>query len=284
MNFSLQRCIQLLRLQFVTDRKIYGYGTLALFAIQLSVLLYYTYSNSDGLYFDKQKELAEQGLLIFNFMTAAWCFKSLHGRSTRLQALMLPVTVMERLAVGVFFTVVLFPVVYLLTYLASGGIAHYIDSQVLQSGNRFYYFNRIGGIGWGFLMANLVFVLIGLAGSAVFRKLAIAKSIVSLAILFVFINFGNDILGMLLLDNKPLTESMREPMKDGRTPDRKSWETHSPFSSWRFTTSDKDGQFLRTYEMKVPEYLNWIENITGYLMLLALPYLTVLKLREQELS
>lgn len=284
MGFSFQRCVQLFKLQLVTDRKIYGYGVLALFALQLSVLLYHAYSVDDGLYFDKQKELAEQGLLIFNFLTAAWCFKSLHGRSTRLQALMLPVTIGERIAVGVFFTVIVFPVVYLLTYFMSGSIAHYVDSEVMQSGNRFYYFNQMDGNNWRILVVSLIFILFGMTGSAIFRKLAVAKTIVAFALLFVFINFASDTLGLLLLDNQPLTESMREPLSDGRTPDRRVWSSHGTLTSWHFSVGDNSGQFFRSYEVDVPVYLKWTEDVVGYLMLLSLCYLIVLKLREQELS
>lgn len=285
MNFSLQRCIQLFRLQLVTDRKIYMYGALALFAVQFSVLLYYVYSSVDGLYFDNQKMIAEQGLVLFNFIMAAWCFRSLHSRSTRLQALMLPVTVMERLAVGIFFTIVLFPAVYILAYLMSGGLAHYIDSHVLMNGNRFYYFNDNNSVNWrSLLMLNLVLIFTGLAASAVFRKLAVVKAIVMFALLFISINLLNDAFANLLLDHLPLTEEMMVPGDDGRIPVGKVWDNHSFLSSWTFSSGDADGNHIRYYEVEVPEYLRWIENMLGYLMLLTLPYLTILKLREQELS
>ncbi|WP_341838214.1 hypothetical protein WJU16_10205 [Chitinophaga pollutisoli] len=286
MKFSFQRCVLLFRMQLVTDRKIFGYGALALFAILLSFLLYSVYTNDDGLYYDKQKEVAETGLILFIFTMAAWCFRSLHSRSTRLQALMLPVTAVERFAVGIFFSVVIFPIVYLLVYLLSAGVAFYIDDQVFQSGNRFFYFQPGPmGFDWrGFLSICSPLLAIGWAASATYRRLAIPKAIATFALLFITINFFGDVFGKWLLESLPITESMRAPLADGRLPEAIRSYSHGAFSTWSFATVDANNWPVRNYTLEVPAWLQWVEKGFGILIPLVLLVVTVLKLREQELS
>lgn len=286
MHFSFQRCVLLFKLQLVTDRKLFAYGALALFAILISFLLYYVYTNEDGLYYDKQKEVAEMGFVLFNFIMAAWCFRSLHSRSTRLQALMLPVTAVERFAVGIFFSVVIFPIAYILVYLLSAGLAFYIDDRIFHSSNRFFYFQP-GPTGFGlvsFLGVASSLLTIGWAASATYRRLAMPKAIATLALLFLSINVINDTCGELLLKSLPMTESMKALSEDGRLPEAIRTYSHGSFTSWSFSTVDVNNWTVRNYTVDVPAPLKWLESGFGYLVPVALLVLTVLKLREQELS
>ncbi|WP_341842732.1 hypothetical protein [Chitinophaga caseinilytica] len=283
MQFSLNRCVQLLKLQLVTDRKLYLYGALALFATQFSVLLYYALTFEDGLFFEKQEGFVLEGFIIFNFIMAAVCFRDLHAGSSRLRALMLPVSVAERIAVGVFTILVVLPVGYFASSFLSAGIVHQIDNQVLLNANRFYFFNGARGIDLSFLKMFLTIFIIGLAASAVFRKFAVVKAVAAFLLLFVGINAVNSLFARLLLDKLPLTESMRE-QRVGIIPDHVNTFNHGPFGTWYFDTRDESGQSVLYYQVKATASVEMIEMIAGYLMLFGLMYVTVLKLREQELS
>ncbi|WP_126244900.1 hypothetical protein [Chitinophaga rhizosphaerae] len=283
MKFSFKRSVQLLKLQLVTDRKLYLYGVLGLFAAQLSVLLYYTFQKEDGLYFELQESTAGEWFFIFTFLMAAAGFRQLNAPSTRLRALMLPVSVAEYMVVEVFIIVALMPLVFFATYFVSAGIAHYVDSRILYNGNRFFFFNGGDRFDESLIKGGLTFITIGLAASAIFKRYSVAKAIVAFAILFVFINAVNDVFSKLLLKSLPMTESMQAP-RHGMVPVKIGPGNNGPFSTWYFQTMDETDRYVSWYQVHAPEYILLIENIAGYLMLAGLVYLTVLKLRERQLS
>ncbi len=109
MNFSLQRCLCLARLQLAGNRRLYAYAVLALTGLLLAVMLYYVFYDKFGLYYSKQNMIFGVGWLLFTILAATWYFHNLTATATRLQALMLPVTAGEQLAVALFFNLIFIP-------------------------------------------------------------------------------------------------------------------------------------------------------------------------------
>ena len=112
MQFSFRRFSHLLRLQFVTNRKIYLLGILAIAGILLCVMLYNVFMSEKGFTYDQQQMYFAIGLILTSVVFVSFVFRQYGGKSQRTQSILLPVSNLEVLAVAMLQSCILFPLVF----------------------------------------------------------------------------------------------------------------------------------------------------------------------------
>lgn len=282
MNFSVQRCIHLARLQLLSNRKLYAYAVLALAGILLTYMLYLVFYTRFGLHHSNQLAGFGGGWLIFTIVAATWHFHSIRAKSTRTQSLMLPVTAGERLAVAVFFNLIIYPVVYVAVYFISSGLAFYIDTAVMHHYN--HYYNFFGNVSRGDLsFLKLIFLAMsfGLAAGMVFRKLVLVKVFVSIAAILISMVFLNGVIGKYLMASVPLPEKVQQ-LNNGRMAQAVELLNASPFSDWQFRSKTAGEITVNAFTVETPAYMQSLLLWGVVLVHAGLLAVVFFRLKEQE--
>lgn len=179
MNFSFRRFCHLLKLQLVVNRKLYTLGVLAIAGILLAFLLFLSYM--EGLNYNSQEFAFVMGLILGSTVFTSTIFKQFARKESRTAAVMMPVSVLERLAVAVVLTIIVFPLLYTLISLPCFRIANWVDAEWNGHVNPLFtpgHFSDIVGFIVNFFVQSCMLV-----GAIWFRKHAFVKTVALLAAL-----------------------------------------------------------------------------------------------------
>lgn len=179
MNFSFRRFCHLLKLQLVVNRKLYILGALAIAGILLAFLLFLSYM--EGLSYNSQEFAFVIGLILGSTVFTSTIFKQFARKESRTAAVMMPVSVLERLAVAVVLVIIVFPLLYTLISLPCFRIANWVDAEWNGHVNPLFtpgHFNDLIGFIVNFFIQSCMLV-----GAIWFRKHAFVKTVALLAAL-----------------------------------------------------------------------------------------------------
>ncbi|MGE7773836.1 hypothetical protein ACQKLP_03895 [Chitinophaga sp. NPDC101104] len=201
MQFSLKRCLHLIRLQLVMNRRLHLYTLLTVAGLMLAYMMYYVFAVPFGLQWEMQDRIAFEGAMLFMLVSSGYYWQ-LGRTSARLRAFMLPVSTLER-TIGAFVMILgLYLAAYLLIFLFCNTLCYLIGNFLLHQGNRYAYI--LDGDRFPMLfVAGFMMVAIGLAAGLTFRKLPVVKAVCIVALIFIVVNSGGGLLAKTLIEREP---------------------------------------------------------------------------------
>lgn len=273
MKFSFHRFILLLKEQFAVNRRFYLLGSAAAAGLLLVYMVFRAANGDFGFEFDAQEESYDFTLLFSCVTFGTLVFRQFSSRRSRIQALMLPVSALERLAVASLLVFILFPLAITIIYMLCNALANQVDIHVLGHPNELYFFNgevEIQAVTILFLLLPVTFLC-----AIWFRKLTFVKTLVMLCLPVLVFSFLNSMLGKLVISStQPATHEGTRFIYWAATPFRYLTITNG--------TEGPQGGF-RTYNLVLPPGQQWIFTLFLCLIPVVFIYLAYLKLREQEL-
>ncbi|MGN7720290.1 hypothetical protein [Chitinophaga sp. 22620] len=273
MKFSFHRFILLLKLQLEVNRRFYLLGAAAVAGLLLVYMIFRAANGDLGFEFDAQEESYDFTLLFSCVTFGTLAFRQFSGRSRRIQALMMPVSALERLAVAFLLVFILFPAGFTLLYLLCNALANQVDIQVFGHPNELYLLNGETGIN----ALTILFLLlpVTLLCAVWFRKLTFVKTLVMLCVPVLVFSFFNSMLGKMVIS------SVQPAPYEGT---RFAYWAATPFMYLSVAGDMPGGQSgFRVYNLALPPGQQWIFTLFLCLIPVVFVYLAYLKLREQEL-
>ncbi len=298
MQFSIRRVWLLIRKQWAENQQLYLLGMLAMAGI-IAALIIYNISTLDG--FDKR---SQEYLFFFSMIVVGSVFTTtilsqFNTKHAGIQALMLPASTLEKFVVAAIYSIIVFPVCFVVIVYPLITIGHYIDCEMVGSNNLLYSVN------WNveeliFIFVFLILQSVALFCSVLFKRYVFIKS----AILVVVVFFGLIILNpfiarsIITVDTgKPVIANINETFFDAnniivgnKVVKEPTWtRIHSatPYSeiqinNW-FVRKKYNGVNYQSYGMAIHNKYN---AVFYALLVICIPFLwliTWFRLKEKEL-
>lgn len=207
-------------------------------------------------------------LFLVGAFYASQFFKEIHSRTKGINYLLLPASILEKLLCGLFYTLLLFFVVYtLLFYLIDvlavaaantfhpsygGALDRATVTNVFDLGNK-----EINPLAYYFFLTFIAIQSAALLGSAYFSSYHFIKTAIAFCLLFLFIFIFHSVVLSKLAPQGSFTENM---------------------GTYRFSTGEN-----KLAQVSIP---SWINNVTGFLFKYAFPPVfwaaTYFRLKEKE--
>jgi hypothetical protein len=234
-----------------------------------------TYFNQQGVY--------AVGFFLSAGVFGSTFFKQLTAKSQRIQALMLPVSAPERLAVAVLFVLIIFPMVYTSVCLGCLWIMNYIDVHWFGRLNALYYMND--DLTSGYLIIYFYLQALLLLGAVWFRKYTFVKTAVMVCVVAIALTVFNEFLGKSVVNTVPETTKNEVMAKLSPAVQELNYNGSMPYLNMTFTARTLDGGKLKDeyYRVALPPAV----KVTVATILILAPFFlwftTLIKLREQQL-
>ncbi|RPE12925.1 hypothetical protein EGT74_05115 [Chitinophaga lutea] len=283
MQFSFTRFNFLFKLQLATHLRFYLLGMAALTGILMVFMLFVASNNSAGLHYNSQQVIFFIGLLLASGVYTSTIFRQFSQKAGRIQAIMLPVSAMERLAVAILFTLVLFPVLYTMICLACLWLTNLVDLYALGHVNRVFLLDD--GMLRVYLFLFYFMQAMVMLGAIWFRRYTFVKTAVMVCVVILGFQGFNDVVVRKMMANarparmeevsKKLGEDVRELRVDGANP------FFNILASGYAVRGDRWEQ--EYYEVKLPSPLYGIMMAVLIFFPFFLWFITLLRLREQQL-
>ncbi|RPD39190.1 hypothetical protein [Chitinophaga barathri] len=273
MNFSFHRFILLLKMQFAVNRRFYLLGIAALAGLLL-VYMFFRAANGDfGFEFDAQEENYAFTMCFLTVVFGTMIFRQLGSKPQRIQALMLPVSALERMSVAFLMVFILFPIVYTLVYFLCSGLVNLVDVHVLSHPNEWYLLNGEMEIkALTILMLTLPVVLFC---AVWFRRLTFVKTMVMLCVPLLVFSFFNSVLSKMVVNNAAPSAPKGVEY---------SYWASTPFSYLAVVVKTPNVESdPQSFNVLLPAGQQWVFTLFLCLIPFLFLYLAYLKLREQEL-
>lgn len=283
MQFSFTRFNYLFRLQLATHLRFYLLGMAALAGILLAIMLFIAVNDNEGLGYGTQTLIFLIGLVLSSAVYTASIFKPFSQKASRIQAIMLPVSAMERLAVALLFTLVIFPMVYGIICLSCLWLINLVDLYAL--GHLNYLFALNDG---KFLLYILPFYFLQamvIPGAIWFRRYTFVKIAVVVCLVILGFQGLNDVVTRKIMSGVQPAEMEQVSKKLGQDVKEFRFEGASPFFNMRLAGYvERSGRWEQEYyEVKLPGPLYGAMLTALVLFPLFLWFITLLRLREQQL-
>lgn len=282
MQFSFKRFSYLFKLQLATNKKRYLLGIAALAGVLL-VFMLSMIMDDDGMTFNNQQAIYVTGTLLSSAIFGTAVFGQYTRKSSRIQAIMLPASGLERLMVAIVQVLVLFPLVFTGVFMVCAKLMNYIDIYWLGHLNAIFLLND--GLVWGYLFFYFQLQALLLLGAIWFRKYAFVKTAVLVCLVAIGVVLANGYLGQKILKNIPAatrTEVMKKLPPGARN---LRYDMVNPFGDlWLKATVVQDGRGeFEYYKVEPPPAGRWAVSTLLLLLPFVIWYITLLKLREQQL-
>lgn len=285
MQFSLNRFLYLFKLQMAENRKPYLLGIAAIAGLLFCYMLFAVFTFDEGLSFSAQIDFLVVAIVLTGGFFGSLIFKQYADKDKRIQAILLPVSNIEKMAIAILFTFLLYPLVFVLIYIICVVPANALDVHVMGRSNDIYhmdgYEGKIGGMVF-FFSQSLV-----LLGAISFRKFSFVKTVVMVCIVFIAISVVNDMINKAVLSDATTTIAKYDS-RNKLTPDlidHYRMTNAAPFQSLRFFGVNEYSYQIEGTELWVGLPLS--QMIPFMLLLSLIPlfffYVTGVKLREQQL-
>lgn len=273
MNFSFHRFILLLKMQFAVNRRFYLLGTAAIAGLLLVYMLFRAANGSFGFEFDAQEENYELSTCFLSVVFGTMIFRQFGAKARRVQALMLPVSALERFAVAFLMVFLVFPAAYSVIYFLCNAVANQADVHVFGHPNELYLFNGDAES----VMLKLLYLMLPvvLLCAIWFRRLTFVKTVVMLCLPILVFSFFNSMLGKMIVKGA-------QPVNAGGI--KYTFWSALPFD-YLTVAGSQPGQpgTQQVYNVLLPAGQQWAFTLFAVAIPFLFLYLAYLKLREQEL-
>lgn len=257
MELSFTRIGLLIKKQFIENKKLYLFGTLAMIGI-MSFVFFMSVTDYSGFRKGNQGAFLGIGLLSFGCLFTLTLFSNLDTTEGRTNIFMLPTTTLEKLICAIVYGSILFPILYLITVYPMLRLANYVDNNYMGHLNEAYIFDvdkmQVIFLALFYLLQSMVLLL-----SVYFRQYKVVKSVVTLCLLF----FGG-----IYFYPKILNQFLPRSFNDTRTITihKRSYDDDLVLIN---TKTIKEKQFLTGRESGTPfsNVLYFAENTSLYLEL-----------------
>lgn len=282
MQFSFKRFSCLFKVQLATNRKLYLLGIAALAGTLLAFMLFFMFLNK-GLGYDTQVAIFFIGLVLSSCIFTTTLFGQFAEKSQRIQAVMLPVSPMERMAVAILLSVVVFPLVYLLVCLGCLRLINYLD--IYWMGNTEPLFQLNDGNAHVYFIIYYYLQAVVLLGAIWFRRYTFVRTAVMISLVVVGTQSFNDFIAQSILGNAQPENREAVNRKLEAKVGQFQYDGATPYANIRvsaFTEAEKySGQ--EYYMVELQSGVKVLMMIVIVLTPFFLWYITLLKLREQQL-
>lgn len=184
MEFSTHRIWLLVRKQWAENQQLYILGMLALAGI-IAALIIYNISTLEGFSKRSQESLFFLSMIVAGSIFATTILSQFNTKHAGIQALMLPASTFEKFVVAAIYSIIVFPVCFIVIVYPLITIGHYIDHELVGSNNILYTVN------WDLEESTLIFVFLMLQSVALFCSVLFKRYVfIKSAILVIVVFFG----------------------------------------------------------------------------------------------
>lgn len=195
MQFSLHRVWLLCRKQWAENQQLYLLGALAMAGIIAAVIVF-NLSDSEGFTYKAQQMLMYFGMIITGTIFTTTILSQFNDKIKGIQALMVPASPAEKIAIVFIYNILAFPVIFLLIVYPLVITGHYIDTNSIGRINRLFNF-ATDNDKTSFILTFLALQSFALLGSVLFKRYVFVKCTVLAIVIF----FGLQIINPIVLKN-----------------------------------------------------------------------------------
>jgi hypothetical protein len=182
MQFSTYRVWLLSKKQWAENQQLYFLGLLALAGI-MAAAFSFNFTQREGLTYSNQQSTLLAGAGISGAIFSSTILSQFTDKIKGIQALSLPASAFEKLVTALIYTLVIFPLAYLLVAYPVLVIMHYVDNQFVGHTSSLYNLTFKGDISKTFIPYIMLQAMVLLC-SVVFKRYNIVKTIVVIFICF----------------------------------------------------------------------------------------------------
>jgi hypothetical protein len=201
MQFSLHRVWLLCRKQWAENQQLYVLGLLAMVGI-IAATIVYDLSDSIGFSYSRQQTLLYFGMILTGTIFTTTILSQFNDKIKGIQALVLPVSVTEKITVVFIYSILAFPLIFLLIVYPLIITGHYMDTHVIGRINTLYSFTTDNDM-TSFILTFLALQSFALLGSILFKRYVFVKSIVLAIVIFFGLQIINPIILKSMLKREP---------------------------------------------------------------------------------
>lgn len=283
MQFSFSRFINLFKLQLAANRRLYLLGAAALAGMLLAFMLFFLITDRE-LNYGTQQAVYLIGLVLSSAVFTTTVFKQYAERTQRAQALMLPVSALEKMLLALLLTLVVYPLVYTIICLSCLKVMNYVDIHWLGNPNALYTLND--HYTPGYLVIYFYLQSFVLLGAIWFRKQTFVKSAVMICLVIIGMHALSSFLGRKTIGRaQPANlEAVGEKLGAANIVNFR-YDGGTPYINTLLSASAKvNGKWDTGYYMvELPQPGFAIMAAVLILVPFFLWFITLLKLREQQL-
>ncbi|WP_343701090.1 hypothetical protein [Chitinophaga sp.] len=283
MQFSFSRFINLFKLQLAANRRLYLLGMAALAGMLLAFMLFFLITDRE-LNFKTQQAVYLVGLVLSSAVFTTTVFKQYAERSQRAQALMLPVSALEKMVLAVVLTLVVYPLVYTIICIACLKVINYLDIYWLGNPNALYMLND--EYTPGLLVIYFYLQSFVLLGAIWFRKQTFVKSAVMICLIIIGMQAFSSFLGRKIIGRTQPANVEAVSQKLGATKIRHfMYDGATPYvNTLLMANTEIEGKVdWEYYKVELPQPAFSIMLVVLIAVPFFLWFITLLKLREQQL-
>jgi hypothetical protein len=273
MQFSIHRIWLLTRKQWAENQQLYILGLLAIAGI-IAATVIFNLIGSQGFEKRVQENTLIIGLLASGFVFATTTLSRLNQKTAGINVLMLPASTLEKLAVAAIYSMLVFPVCFLVVVYPLIAIGHYVDHNIIGRPNSLYFINADEKV-FGILPAFLVIQSTALFSTILFRRYVLLKGVILIMIVF----FGTLILNPFLAKSiiktnpgTPIAATVKETYYDARHNIVKSKVTKEPL--WTNIWSTAPYSDIQINNWVVNKKFNGVDYVS-YSIVITNPYSSV---------
>ncbi|QEC79847.1 hypothetical protein [Mucilaginibacter ginsenosidivorax] len=215
MQISIHRIWLLVRKQWAENQQLYILGMLAMAGI-IAGLIIYNISSFEG--FDKrsQKNLFFLSMVVVGSIFATTILSQFNTKHAGIQALMLPASALEKFVVAAIYSIIVFPVCFVVIVYPLIIIGHYVDRELIGSNNLLYVAN--GDLEeFIFIFIFLILQSVALFCSVLFKRYVFIKSAILVIIVFFGVIISNPLIARRIVTintEKPVIANISETYYD----------------------------------------------------------------------
>lgn len=193
-QFNFTRLVHLIRRQWYENSRLYLYSTLALLGLMIVVFWLWIVSSGTYLQEDAPYLIFMTGFYITGSIFASVSFNALSDKTRATYFLGTPASHLEKLLCTIFYSTIVFVIVYVLCFLLAKTLAYMYIDRLLTLYPDTYRFNRVDMAGdFGFVMKICLFGFFAvqslyLLGSIYFARYSfVVTTLVGAAIILLFV-------------------------------------------------------------------------------------------------
>lgn len=137
MQFSIHRIWLLFYKQWAENRQLYILGLLAIAGLMAAVIVF-NMVDHQGLEERTQENIVLAGLMLSSSIFTTTILSQFNDKIKGIQALTLPASTVEKLAVALVYSLIIFPACFLVFVYPILSTAHYIDAEIIGRPNTLY--------------------------------------------------------------------------------------------------------------------------------------------------
>ncbi|WP_184547359.1 hypothetical protein [Mucilaginibacter sp. FT3.2] len=183
MQFSIHRIWLLVKKQWAENLQLYCLGLLAVTGVMAAVIVF-NITENEGLTKPTQQNLVLVGLMVSGSIFTTTILSQFNDKIKGIQALTLPASTLEKLVVALLYSIVVFPICFLVLVYPLICLGHYIDAEMIGKPNLLYIPE------WNKQLPLVIFLYLLLQGialmcSVLFKRYVFIKAVIlTIAVFF----------------------------------------------------------------------------------------------------